>query len=426
MKKIHLVVGVLVGILLTTVIRASLMAAPPGQGQPFGGAEVAPPVAANANCQTYDETGGYKVCDDENANFLSAFLKHGLQNVGYPVSNRFKRDGFVTQAFQKAVFQWRPDSNSVAFVNVFDELHGRGFDSTLLSVRQTPNQLPAGWDGNIPFDQVVEKRQALLDIRPALRDTYFSVSDPLTFFGLPTSGVQYMDNHYAIRLQRAVLQEWIEDVPWARAGEVTIANGGDIAKELGHLPGFALNADDQPVVVAAQPTAAPIVAPPAPAAAQPAASAPPAPTATPVPSAPSEPPRNLDPRLGALGVGVQPANVAPGQAYWRAIEVIWHDESEAGGRHSILLDVLDESGNRVVGQGVKFSWPDGSDIRIVEDKPFPEYGTNYPMYAAGSSYWVSVEGLPSDVVTGLGLGTIEQRDWTIHTEFLIKYQKAIK
>lgn len=49
-----------------------------------------------------------------------------------------------------------------------------------------------------------------------------------------------MGNHYAIRLQRAVLQEWKEDVPWASAGEVTIANGGDIAKELGGLPSAAL------------------------------------------------------------------------------------------------------------------------------------------------------------------------------------------
>ena len=38
-----------------------------------------------------------------------------------------------------------------------------------------------------------------------------------------------MGNHYAIRTQKTVFQQWKEDVPWAKAGEVTLANGGDIA-----------------------------------------------------------------------------------------------------------------------------------------------------------------------------------------------------
>ena len=383
--------------------------AAPAPSAPPGNTEVAPPITANATCDTYSETGGYRVCDDQNANFRTAFLKYGLQNVGYPVSERFKRDGFITQAFQKAIFQWRPDEERVAFVNVFDELHNRGFDVKLFEIRQTPRQLPAGWDGNISFNQVVEKRQALLT-RPALRDAYFGVSDPMTFFGLPTSLERDMGNHYAIRLQRAVLQEWKEDVPWAGAGEVTIANGGDIAKELGHLPAFALKPGESakatpvPSAAAPQPTATPV----------------------PPPAASSAPPRNLDARLGALGVTIQDANVAPGQPYWRVIEVLWHNEEEAEGRHAILLDVLDENGGRIVGQPVKYSWSGGSAIQNVEDKPFPEYGSNFPMYAAGQSYNVSVEGLPSDVVHGLGLGTPEKRAWTIHTEFLIKFQKAIK
>jgi len=77
-------------------------------------------------------------------------------------------------------------------------------------------------------------------VRPALHESYFSSSDPLTFYGLPTSEVEDMGNHYAIRLQRTVLQEWKEQVPWAKEGEVTIANGGDITKGLGALPGYVL------------------------------------------------------------------------------------------------------------------------------------------------------------------------------------------
>ena len=88
--------------------------------------------------------------------------------------------------------------------------------------------------------QIIANRQALLNTHPAIRARYFSVGAPLTVFGLPVSRVEDMGNHYAIRTQRAVFQQWKEAVPWARAGEVTIANGGDIAKELGWLSGAAL------------------------------------------------------------------------------------------------------------------------------------------------------------------------------------------
>lgn len=413
MRTFRLGLGVLVGLLLT-IIPASIFAASQPDTVLLDAviapqhAEVAPPITVGASCETFSETG-YTVCDDQNANFLSAFSTHGLQNVGYPVSQRFKRDGFITQAFQKAIFQWRADTQTVAFVNIFDELHNKGFDTTLLGARQTPNQLPDGWDGNVGFNLVVQKRQGLLT-RVALYNTYFGVSDPMTFFGLPTSLIQDMGNHYAIRLQRAVLQEWKQDVPWARAGQVTIANGGDIAKELGHLPAFALNPGDRPVAVA-----------PAPAAPTPAPAAP-APAPAPAPAAG----RNLDSRLAALGVTITEANVAPGQPYWRATEVIWHDEAQAEGRHALLMDVFDENGGRVVGQGVEVSWGGGSGTVLVEAKPAPEYGANFPMYAAGHSYTVRVEGLPSDAVGGLGLGSLDRRDWTIHTEFLIKFQRAIR
>ncbi len=239
-------------------------------------------------CLFFTETGGgqggYSVCDDAQASFRTAFETWGLQKIGYPVSQRYERDGFVTQAFQKAIMQWRPDGGYVALVNIFDDLHNDGFDQTLLERRQTPLQLPDGWDGEgLSFAQVVAKRQALLDARPALRDTYFAASDPLTFYGLPTSLVEDMGNHYAIRLQRAVLQEWKEDVPWASAGQVTIANGGDIAKELGGLPTTALTPEAS--APSTQPALSPTTAPQPTQAPQPTSA--PQPTQAPQPTAPT-------------------------------------------------------------------------------------------------------------------------------------------
>lgn len=209
--------------------------------------------------ETVDGEGGFSVCDDDNARFLTAFQNWGLQKIGYPISQRYVRDGFVTQAYQKAIMQWRSEGNTVVLVNIFDDLHNDGFDEQLLATRQTPKQLPAGWDGDISFTEVVEKRQSLLSERPALHAAYFGSQDPLTFYGLPTSEVTNMGNHVAIRTQRAVLQEWTEDVPWAAKGEVTIANGGDIAKELGGLPAEALVPENQAASSGdADPTIAPV------------------------------------------------------------------------------------------------------------------------------------------------------------------------
>jgi hypothetical protein len=94
----------------------------------------------------------------------------------------------------------------------------------------------------------VHTRTALLEANPALRARYHSVGDPLTVFGLPTSAITDQGNHYAIRLQRAVLQQWKEDVPWAKAGQVTVANGGDVAKEASLFPADTLQPQRSPLI----------------------------------------------------------------------------------------------------------------------------------------------------------------------------------
>lgn len=219
MQRYFLRIVVALGLFITVpLIATTALAAPPSQSD---------------RCRTYIETGSFAVCDDAAARFLTAFDTYGLQRIGYPISHRFVRDGFTTQVFQKAILQWRADTGTVAFVNILDELHNVGWDEDLFLMWQTPRQLPDGWDGaGLSFAQITANRQALLNQRPALRAAYFSVGDPMLFYGLPTSEVEDMGNHYAIRLQRAVLQEWKVNVPWARAGEVTVANGGDMARAM--------------------------------------------------------------------------------------------------------------------------------------------------------------------------------------------------
>lgn len=140
----------------------------------------------------------------------------------------------------------------------------------------------------------------------------------------------------------------------------------------------------------------------------------------------SLPPRAWDGRLDALGVRVEEAGVPSGQPYWRLIEARWQDEQEAGGKHHIYVEVLDEGGQRVVGHPVTVYWGGGGDTLPTENKPAPEYAFNYPMYKAGNSYNVKVEGLPSDAIVGIGLGTPgDHRYFTIHTNFLLTFQKVV-
>jgi CRP-like cAMP-binding protein len=139
-----------------------------------------------------------------------------------------------------------------------------------------------------------------------------------------------------------------------------------------------------------------------------------------------QPSRAWDPRLDRLGVALQEANVVSGQQYWRLIDARWADEIESGGKHHIYVEVLDESGNRIVGQPVMVTWPEGALAGTTEDKAAPDYAYNFQMYAAGYSYTVNVEDLPSDRLSGAGLGSIEQRNYGIHTSYYLTYQRTTK
>ena len=192
---------------------------------------------------------GYPVTNADGVPFWETWRELGLENVGYPTSDRYLWRGLVTQTFQKAVFQWQP-GKGVFLVNVFDLLHDARYDVRLLIHHSTPKQLPrlfffvdATGKRVEAIDRVTEdkkRRLALLDANPAIRERYYSAPNPLWQYGLPTSKVEDYGNVFVIRTQKAVFQQWKEDVPWAKAGEVTIANGGDIAKELGLFPEDAM------------------------------------------------------------------------------------------------------------------------------------------------------------------------------------------
>ena len=70
---------------------------------------------------------GFAVTDEGGARFWSEFQRlGGVQALGYPATSRFVLDGFVTQAFQKAVLQWRPEAGRAYFLNTFDAAPRQG------------------------------------------------------------------------------------------------------------------------------------------------------------------------------------------------------------------------------------------------------------------------------------------------------------
>src|SRR3990172_2267754 len=184
---------------------------------------------------------GFAVVDDDQARFWAEFQRlGGVGGVGYPVSRRFRWDGFVVQVMQKGVLQWRPEIGRAYFVNVFDQLSLAGKDDWLLAGRSPPRPLEATFDANRTWNQIVAGRLALLSANQAIKAAYFAVPEPINLYGLPTSRLVDNGSHYVIRLQRAVIQQWKVAVPWAAVGQVTVANGGDVGKEAGLFPAATL------------------------------------------------------------------------------------------------------------------------------------------------------------------------------------------
>ena len=192
---------------------------------------------------------GYAVIDDGQSSFQTEFTRRGaVKALGYPASRRFARDGFQTQVFQRYVLQWRPDRNEALFVNVFDDLHERGYDPILENRYNIPPPFDIGPDDGLSFQEVVRLHVGNImtgrdlagndipDLDPgvmrALANYIFSDDDWMSHYGLPVS-VARLPNSVVLRMQRAAFQFWLEDVPFAKAGQVTTMLGGDIAKAVG-------------------------------------------------------------------------------------------------------------------------------------------------------------------------------------------------
>lgn len=200
----------------------------------------------------------------------------------------------------------------------------------------------------------------------------------------------------------------ISDASLIHIGQELVIPGGDEQKQI------AVKLASQP-----KPTPVPVAAAPASVAAAAAPAAPPAPAAKP------ELPFVWDSRMDKHNIGVERAQAAPGQQYYRLVKALFKDTNEdmganmPNGDHNIYIEVLDESGKRML--GVKTIIRNGGTaVLTTENKPFPEYAANFPMYGMLGSYSSWVDGMPSDKVTGMGL----PMKW--HVSYYLTWQLTTK
>jgi hypothetical protein len=220
----------------------------PEPGEPLDGPQVGGWLYRQANGFSGAGPAGYSVLDDDQAQLWTEFQRlGGVDAVGYPISERFEYRGFVTQAFQKLVLQWRPELSQAVPVNVLDELNARSRDAWLDRVRQVPPAADTQADNGLTFDDVMARHIALLEPYPALRDFYASAPDSVNTFGLPLAVKDY-GAFVAVRLQRATFQLWRD--PGGGEG-VLVGNAGDLAKDLGVWPLSALAPRIAPTTVGA-------------------------------------------------------------------------------------------------------------------------------------------------------------------------------
>lgn len=173
---------------------------------------------------------GYRVLDDSRGLAWTAFQRFGgVDGLGYPISQRFTAGGTTRQVFQKGVLEWLEDSGAAipSLANIMDELTAAGKDPWLEAFRQIPAAPALPPAGTSP-----DERLGLLDPYPALREALTAAPNWLERYGLPVA-VAPMGPAVVLRTQKAVFQLWVEDTPWAVAGQVTQVSAGELARDAG-------------------------------------------------------------------------------------------------------------------------------------------------------------------------------------------------
>ena len=158
----------------------------------------------------------------------------------------------------------------------------------------------------------------------------------------------------------------------------------------------------------------------------------PTPTATLTPIASPTPiGRDWDPRLDQRGTILIPAQVQPGQGYWRLVKGVWYAENEPpfAGQLHIFVDTVDTATQRQIGMPIQITSLDGLAVfanLTTELKPGELYAASFRMNEVAPAYRaVPADGNLADAVSGMGMGSIEQPGFKVHTSYGFCWQWTI-
>jgi len=339
-----------------------------------------------ANGHFFTQTGGgtgqgYLVLDagqDKNGNTIKLWSEFkrlgGLATLGYPVSKRYiGPGGFLYQAFQRGVLQWRYETNRAVLSNTFEWLQDNGKDSWLKAAKGVPSPITDDGSGG-DYGKAVQTRFTWLT-DSAIKAKYLANPNPsaisgwnndraIELYGLPMSQPEKSGPFITQRFQRVALQLWVESVPGMPAkGTVVGVLGGDLVKEVALIPTDAAAPgpdNDATINPTAVPVQTPVATPAPPYQPTPAPTSPPAPTAQPTPPPPANYSWHYEMKGWFSNCGVT--------------YVFGHVYNRSGGlQNGISVKTWNEWGNAVIsGSGSDSSRGDGGWVRLVNGKQNPQ------------------------------------------------------
>jgi hypothetical protein len=197
---------------------------------PIGNGHFFTQMAADSNRE------GYAVTDDDDARFHSEFERlGGVESFGFPVSNRYTRDGEWYQAFGISVVKWNSALGFAEFANILDDLAAAGFDDRLLDEFNVPVSRDWDEDAGGLFVEVIRNHLWLLDESSSIKREFLRNEGWLQQYGLPMSFGRVGDL-VVLRSQRAVFYFNTSSID----GKVEVVWGSELAKDLGFIPAGAL------------------------------------------------------------------------------------------------------------------------------------------------------------------------------------------
>lgn len=179
---------------------------------------------------------GFSVSDESGVPMWGTFIGGGgVASVGYPLSRRFTVRGsdYVYQVFQRQVFEWSSSQKRMRAINI-PELPPAPLDGAIWLQGQTAVGLEPDFSNyERAWSLYAAERLASLELEPRMKAAYYSVDDPIRRFGLPTSLPTEAANGSAIGLRTVYANFQIarRDTPFAKTGDLTVSNAGDLVLE---------------------------------------------------------------------------------------------------------------------------------------------------------------------------------------------------